>query len=317
MTPQLAASVDTLTRIIEMQPGTESAARAHLELGTLQLQRGELEKATESFRQVPPHWPRWHGRAGLAIAKIYEMQIRDLGAAEREYRKVIRRHPETHAAAECHSRLADIYASVGDHLSAENMRDCALRAFSKVVETTDDDAERQEALDRFVSASRILERWEPAIQALEKQRAAAVARRDANRRCALERQIGEIQELREQHAPALARYKACLAHVRRSGTPQEIADAAEAVARCCRALGETATLRRTYAGLLALITKDTAAMSELVRDARFAPILVRAHLATDRVSDARKLRARLARQTSAEAKAALAAVEAELSAASA
>src|SRR5690349_7218482 len=95
MVPTNAASLDTLTRIIEMQPGTESAARAHYELGMLQLEQGDLEAATGSFRRVPPHWPRWHGRAGLAIARIYETQLRDIGAAAREYRKVIRRHPDT------------------------------------------------------------------------------------------------------------------------------------------------------------------------------------------------------------------------------
>lgn len=312
VTPQVAASVDTLTRIIEMQPGTESAARAHLELGMLQLQRGELEKATQSFRQVPPHWPRWHGRAGLSIAMIYEIQLRDLGAAEREYRKVIRRHPETHAAAECHTRLADIYLSVGDLLSAENMRECALRTYGKVIETTDDDAEREEALVRFVAASRILERWEPAVQALEKQRTAAIARKDATRRCEIDRQLAEINELREQHDVAAGRYKDCLAHLRRSGSAAEVAEVTEALARCLRSAGDSAGMRKTYVSLLEYAGKDGARLTELLRDARSVPVLVRAHAVAEKSADIKKLRTRLARLTSAEARAALAAFDAEL-----
>lgn len=317
MSSQTAASVDTLTRIIEMQPGTESAARAHLDLGMLQLQRGELEKATQSFRQVPHHWPRWHGRAGLAIAMIYEIQLRDLGAAEREYRKVIRRHPDTHAAAECHSRLADIYEAVGDALSAENMRECALRAYSKVIETSDDDQERSEALERFVAASRRLERWEPAVQVLEKQRAAAVARKDAVRRCDIDRQLAEIHELREQHEPAATRYREALAQLRRTGTSADVVEITEALARCCRALGDVAGAKKAYQGLLEHVGKDAARMNEVLRDARLVPVLVRAHAAADKLADARKLRTRLARLTSAEARAALAAFDAELQSCSA
>ena len=312
MTPQVAASVDTLTRIIEMQPGTESAARAHLELGMLQLQRGELEKATQSFREVPPHWPRWHGRAGLAIAMIYEIQLRDLGAAEREYRKVIRRHPDTHAAAECHTRLADIYLSVGDPLSAENMRECALRTYSKVIETTDLESEREEALVRFVAASRSLERWEPAVQVLEKQRAGAIARKDAVRRCEFDRQLAEINELREQHDQAALRYKDCLAHVRRSGSPGDVAEITDALARCQRIAGDAAGAKKTYQSLLEYAGKDAARTTELLRDARAVPILVRAHVAADKGAELKKLRSRLARLTSAEARAALAAFDAEL-----
>jgi len=306
--------VDTLTRIIEMQPGTESAARAHLDLGMLQLQRGELEKATQSFRQVPHHWPRWHGRAGLAIAMIYEIQLRDLGAAEREYRKVIRRHPETHAAAECHSRLADIYLSVGDLLSAENMRECALRTYSKVIETTDLDSEREEALVRFVSASRALERWEPAVQVLEKQRLAAIARKDVTRRCEIDRQLAEINEMREQHDLAAARYKECLAQVRRSGGAAEVAELTEALARCQRSAGDGPGSRKTYQSLLEYLGKDAARLTELLRDARSCPVLVRAYVASDKVPELRKLRSRLARLTSAEARTALVAFEAELAA---
>lgn len=315
MTPQVAASADTLTRIIEMQPGTESAARAHLELGMLQLQRGELEKATQSFRQVPPHWPRWHGRAGLAIAMIYEIQLRDLGAAEREYRKVIRRHPDTHAAAECHTRLAEIYISVGDHLSAENMRECALRAYGKVIETSDDEGEREEALGRFVVTSRILERWEPAVQALEKQRASAVARKDAARRSEIDRQLAEINEMREQHDAAASRYKECLAHARRSGSPAEVAELTESLARAQRAMGDPQGARKTMASLLEYVGKDSARLTELLRDARTVPSLVRAHVAADKQAELKKLRSRLARLTSAEAKAALAAFDAEQAAA--
>lgn len=308
-------SVDTLTRIIEMQPGTESAARAHLELGQLQLQRGELEKATQSFRQVPPHWPRWHGRAGLAIAQIYEMQLHDLGAAEREYRKVIRRHPETHAAAECHSRLADLYESIGDMLSAENMRECAQRTYAKVIETTDDEPEREEALERFVAASRRLERWEPALHALEKQRQVAIARKDAARRCEIDRQLGEIYETREQHDNAIVRYKECLGHLRRAGSAGDVAEMIEAIARCQRAAGaEGSSVRRTYQGLLEFVGRDAARTTELLRDTRHAPILARAHLAADKVADARKLRSRLARSTTAESRAALLAFDAELQA---
>jgi tetratricopeptide (TPR) repeat protein len=312
VTPQVAASVDTLTRIIEMQPGTESAARAHLELGLLQLQRGELEKATQSFRQVPPHWPRWHGRAGLHIAMIYEIQLRDLGAAEREYRKVIRRHPDTHAAAECHSRLAEIYTSVGDLLSAENMRECALRAYGKVVDTSDDDAEREEALVRFVAVSRVLERWEPAVQALERQRNAAIARKDTARRCEIDRQLAEINEIREQHDVAAARYKECLAQIRRSGTAAEVAELTECLARCQRACGDAPAMKKTYQALLEYAGKDGARMTELLKDARTVPVLVRAHVATDRMAELKKLRSRLSRLTSADAKQAFAAFEAEM-----
>jgi tetratricopeptide (TPR) repeat protein len=311
VTPQVAASVDTLTRIIEMQPGTESAARAHLELGVLQLQRGELEAATESFRKVPPVWPRWHGRAGLHIAMIYEIQMKDLGAAEREYRKVIRRHPETHAAAECHARLADIYISVGDHLSAENMRECALRTYAKVIESTDDDSEREEALERFVAASRALERWEPAVQALERQRNTANARKDATRRCDIDRQLAEINELREQHDQAALRYKECLAHVRRNGTAAEVAEMTEALARCQRAAGDASGARKTYQALLEFVGRDGGRLTELLRDSRWVHVLVRAHVAADKLADLRKLRSRLARLTSVEARAALAAFDAE------
>ncbi len=75
---------ESLSQIIQMQPGTESAARAHFHLGSLQLADGEVETATDSYRRVPSSWPRWHARAGFAIARIYEEHLDDLDAAARE-----------------------------------------------------------------------------------------------------------------------------------------------------------------------------------------------------------------------------------------
>jgi tetratricopeptide (TPR) repeat protein len=313
MATTIAASLDTLTRIIEMQPGTESAARAHLELGILQIERGELESATQSLRQVPPHWPRWHGRAGLAIARIYETQLRDIGAAAREYRKVIRRHPDTHAAAECHARLADIHDAMGDALSAENMRECAMRSYHKVIETTHDEQEREEALARFVTASRQLERWDLALQALERQRTRTIGRRDVVRRHEIDRQLAEIHELREHHERALVRYRECLAHARRNGTTAEVVELSEAIARCMRRTeADAGALRRHYLTLLEHVGSAGPKLTEVLRDARLVPILVRALLACDRAPEVRRHRSRLARQASAEAKASVAALDAEV-----
>ena len=309
-----AATKDTLTRIIEMQPGTESAARAHYELGVLQLERGDLESATRSFRQVAPHWPRWHGRAGLAIARIYETQIRDVGAAEREYRKVIRRHPDTFAAAECHARMADLCDAMGDAIQAENLRECALRSYARVVETTDDPQERDEAMTRYVAASRQLERWESAIDALSKQRREAVRRRDAIRRIEIDRQLGDIFLQREQHGNALARYRDCLQHARRRKDVPEVVDLTENMARCLHATGDAAGVRRAWQSLVEFVHEDSARLSDCLRDVRLAPALVRGLSAVGRSADARKLRSRLGRMSSPEARAALAAVDAEIGA---
>jgi tetratricopeptide (TPR) repeat protein len=310
-----AASKDTLTRIIEMQPGTESAARAHYELGRLQLERGELEQAMQSFRQVPPHWPRWHSLAGLAIARIYETQIRDVDAAAREYRKVIRRHPESFASAECYSRMGDLYAALGDLISAENMRECAQRAYAKVMETSDDPQEREEAVGRFVTASRQLERWDAALEALLKARREAVKRKEVARRVEIDRQLGEIYLQREQHASALARFKDCLQHARRQGDLPDIVALTENVARCFQVLEDAPAVRRTWASLVDFVAKDAARMTEAARDVRIAPALVRAWLASDRGGEARKFRSRISRMTSPEARAALLLVDAELGAA--
>ena len=308
----VAASKDVLTRIIEMQPGTESAARAHYELGRLQLERGELEPAMGSFRQVPPHWPRWHSLAGLAIARIYETRIRDVDAASREYRKVIRRHPDSYASAECYARMGDLYEALGDPVSAENMRECAQRSYAKVMETSDDPQEREEAVARFVAASRQLERWDAAIDALSKARKDAVRRRDATRRYEIDRQLGDIYLQREQHGNALARFKECVQHARRQADLGDVVELTEKMARCLEAVEDSAALRRCHASLAEFVSRDPARLTETARDPRLAPSVVRSLVAADRHADARKLRTRISRMTSAEARATLVLVDAEL-----
>ena len=314
MAAQVAASKETLTRIIEMQPGTESAAQAHFELGVLQLDGGDLEAAMASFRQVPPHWPRWHGRAGLAIARIYEMRIRDIGAAEREYRKVIRRHPDSFAAAECHARLADLTEAMGDPLSAENLRECAMRTYQRVIETTDNEQEREEALRRFVAASRRLERWEPALEALTRQRREALKRRDTPRRMEIDREIGDVYLQREQHGNALLRYRECLQHARRSGTVADVVELSSNVVRCLEAGEDPAAARKTWDGLVEYVKKDAARLTGIGKDLRLASVMVRAFIATDRLPDARRLRVKLAKLATPEARAILDEIDARIGA---
>lgn len=309
MAAQVITTRETLVRIIEMQPGTESAGRAHFELGVLQLDAGDLEGAMLSFRQVPSNWPRWHGRAGLAIARIYETRIRDIGAAEREYRKVIRRHPESFAAAECHARLADLAESQGDALSGENLREGAMRTYQRVIQTTDDDAERAESLSRFIGASRRLERWEPALEALTRQRREAVKVRDTARRMEIDREIGDIYLEREQHGNALLRFRECLQHARRSGGLGDVVELTSNVVRCLEATDDESAARKAWDAFVEYVKKDSTRVSAVGKDPRLAVVATRAFVATDRLSDARRLRSRVARLVTAEGKQALAEID--------
>ena len=313
MAVQVVTTRETLVRIIEMQPGTESAGRAHFELGVLQLESGDLEGAMLSFRQVPAHWPRWHGRAGLAIARIYETRIRDIGAAEREYRKVIRRHPESFAAAECHARLADLADAMGDSLSAENLREGAMRSYQRVIQTTDDVEERDESLSRFIGASRRLERWEPALEALTRQRREAVKVRDTNRRMEIDREIGDIYLEREQHGNALTRFRECLLHARRVGGLGDVVELTSNVVRCLEATDDDGGARKAWDAFVDYVQKDATRVTAVAKDPRLAVVVTRAFVATARVADARKLRTRVARLVTAEGKQALAEIDGLLS----
>jgi tetratricopeptide (TPR) repeat protein len=310
----VAASKETLTRIIEMQPGTESAAQAHFELGVLQLDGADLEAAMTSLRQVPPHWPRWHGRAGLAIARIYEARIRDIGAAEREYRKVIRRHPDSFAAAECHARLADLTEAMGDPLSAENLRECAMRTYQRVIETTDNEPEREEALRRFVAASRRLERWEPALEALTRQRREAIKRRDTPRRMEIDREIGDVYVQREQHGNALLRYRECLLHARRSGPVADVVELTASMVRCLEFGEDAAAARKAWESLLDYVKKDAARLTAIAKDFRLAAIVIGAYVATGRMTDARRLRARLGKIVTPDTRSILEEIDARIGA---
>lgn len=309
MAAQVVTTRETLVRIIEMQPGTESAGRAHYELGILQLEGGDLEGAMSSLRQVPSHWPRWHGRSGLAIARIYETRIRDIGAAEREYRKVIRRHPESFAAAECHARLADLAEAVGDTLSSENLREGAMRSYQRVIQTTDDASERDESIRRFISASRRLERWEPALEALTRQRRDAIKARDLDRRMEIDREIGDIYLEREQHGNALLRFRECLQHARRSGELGEVVELTSNVVRCLEATDDDGAARKTWDAFVEYVKKDATRVAAVGKDPRLAVVVTRAFVATDRLPEAKRLRTRVARLVTAEGKQALAEID--------
>lgn len=308
-----ASRHEALAQIIDSQPASEMAARARYELGGMHLRDGDLERATHYFRDVSPNWPRWHSQAGLAIARIYDDHVHDVEAAAREYRKLIRRHPETFAAAEGHARMAEIYEAVGDGVSAENMRECAMRAFQRLLAEADDADERDRALERFVDACRRLERWDAATDALVKARRQAVRRRDATRRAEFDRQLGTLYLDREQYGNALIRLRACLQHVRRRGEDVEaIVRLSEQVARCQEASEDRAGARRTYRALLDFLRRGKDRRQAVQRDAELVRIMTRAYLATDQTGQARQLRARLKRMRGVRDS--LAAVEAELQA---
>lgn len=291
-----ALTKESLKQIIEAQPKSELAARARYELGGLHLAAGNVEGATGFFRKVSSSWPRWHSRAGLAIARIYDERVQDLEAAAREYRKVIRLHPESFAAAAGYGRLAEIYEMVGDPVSAENMRECAMRTYERVLESTDDRDERDAALERFVETSRQLERWDQATEALVKARRQAVRERNVERRNELDRQLGLLYLDREQFGNALIRFKSCLQHVRRRGDDLGgILSLTELTARCQAATDDATGVKRTYRALLDWVKRGKERRLAVQRDPELVRVFVRALIATDKVGEARQLRSRMKR----------------------
>jgi tetratricopeptide (TPR) repeat protein len=295
MSQAAALTKESLHQIIEAQPASELAARARYELGGLHLAGGNVEVATTLYRDVPARWSRWHARAGLAIARIYDQHVKDIEAAAREYRKVIRLHPESYAAAEGYSRMAEIYELVGDPVSAENMRDCALRTYDRILDSTDDHDEREAALVRFVQTSRLLERWDLATEALVKARRQAVKDGDAARQVDLDRQLGLIYFDREQFGNALIRFKTCLQHARRRGELGASVTLTELVARCEEALDDRAGERRTWRAFLEWVRRSPDRKQRVQRDPALVGAYVRALLATDKAGEARQVRARLKR----------------------
>ena len=304
---------EALAQIIETQPGSESAARAHYEIGGLQLARGSVEAATAAYRQVPTTWPRWHARACLAIARIYDRQLQDVDAAAREYRKVIRVHPECFASAEAYARMGELYQALGDAVSAENMRECAVKSYERHLHSDDLD-ERELALSRYVTTCRQLERWDEAIDALVKSRRAATRLRDTPRRVELDRQLGMLYLERQQFGNALIRFRACLQHARRRGDLDTYVSLCESAARCLRENADSVGLRRTYGSLLDFVGRSAGRRAEVLKDPRLAPVLVRAYLALGKVGQARQVHSRLRRTKSVQGREVLAAVEAEMSA---
>lgn len=310
MGDQQTLTKESLKQIIQMQPGTESAARAHYQLGTLHLSGGEVEIATTSYRCVPAQWPRWHARAGFAIARIYEHQLDDLESAAREYRKVISLHPESMSAARSYSRMSAIYARLGDAVSSENMRECAMRTYERISQESEDPDERDEALFQFAVASRELQRWDQAIEAFTACRKRAVRDRDAARRFALDEQLGLLHMEREQPGLAAKRFRACLEQVRRKSDVRAVAQLSEQLAACQRGAGDESGAKRTLRSLVTFVHRSKARLSDAQKDPVAAPALVRAYVALDRLPDARKVRTRLRRLKNVEARQTLAEVEA-------
>lgn len=313
--PASATTRETLTRIIEMQPGSEAAARASYELGRIELDTGNVERATTSFRQVPATWPRWHARAGLAIGVIYETHWRDLDAATREYRKVIRMHPDCLPTAEAHARLGDIATALGDPVTAENMLECCVRACEKVLSGGSEAQEKDLALALLVTACRRLDRHDTAVEALIHRRREAIAARDAQRAVELDRELGHVYLERGQHGNALIRFKTCLQHARRKGTVASVVELTERVAECQRATGDIAGARRTYRTLVELLARRHDKKALIQKDASMALVVARAYILLDRTEDARKLRQRLAKVRGGEAAAIVAVIDTELASA--
>lgn len=309
-----AARREVLAQIIETQPGSESAARAHYELGGIQLARGNVEDATSAYRKVPPTWPRWHSRASLEIARIYDQHLQDVEAATREYRKIIRVHPDSFAAAEGYARMAEIHEVFGDAVSADNMRECAMRTYERLLERADESDDRDLIVNRYVAVARRLDRADEAIETLVKVRRQALRERDVTRRVELDRQLGLLYLDREQHGNALLRFRACLQHSRRRGDVLGFAALAEMASRCLHATGDTAGYRRLHATLLGLLARNPARRADMQRDPRWAPLIARAYVAVRKPGLARQMRTRLKRQKNVQAREALVAVEAELTA---
>lgn len=307
-------SKDTLTRIIEMQPGSESAARAHYELGGLHLSGGNLDGATSAFRQVPAAWPRWHSRAGLAIGRIYQNHWHDLEAAAREYRKVIRLHPDTMAAADGYAHLADIHQALGDHLTAENMRECAVRTYDRVMTLSRDADERDLALERFVRLARALDRRDLAVDALVKRRREAASARVPARLLAIDSELGDLYFELEQHGNALLRYKSCAQIARRGSEPDVVLRLLDRMATCQELTGDRAGARRTWRSTVEYVARSRERASRAERQPGLAVILARAYAALERPQDIKKVRSRLARYRSADVSQALAAIDGMLQA---
>jgi Tfp pilus assembly protein PilF len=303
---------EALHQIIQMQPGTESAARAHFQLGSLHLDGGEIETATASYRQVPPSWPRWHARAGFAIARIYETHLSDIEAAAREYRKVISLHPESMSAAQSYVRLSELHALVGDPVSAENMRECAMRTYERLAETGEDHDERDEARYRFAVASRELQRWDQATEALLTCRKRAVRHRDAARRYDIDRQLGLVYLEREQPGNAVKRFKDCLEYARRRSDTHAVVELSTLIARCHEAAGDETAARRAWRSLVEFVHRGKKRLAEAQVDPAVAPVLLDAYLRLDQEDRAKALRTRLRRLRSKEARELLAVVEARM-----
>ena len=302
-------SKESLKQIIQMQPGTESAARAHYQLGESHLDGGDIEVATESFRQVPPSWPRWHARAGFAIARIYETHLDDMESAAREYRKVISLHPDSMSAAQSYVQLAELHAKVGDPVSAENMRECAMRTYERLAEVSEDHDEKDEARFRFAVASRELQRWDQAVDALQLCRKRASRNKDAARRYEIDRQLGVIYLEREQHSNALKRFKDCLEYARRRTDVQGVVELNVLIARCHERSGDEGAAKRARRSLVEFIHRSKKRLQEAQRDPNVAPALVESYLKLDRVKDAKAIRTRLRRMRNSEARELLAFVE--------
>jgi len=295
-------SKESLHQIIQMQPGTESAARAHFLLGGLHLEVGDVETATASYRQVPAQWSRWHARAGFAIARIYEVRLSDSESAAREYRKVISLHPDSMPAAHSYVELAVLHQRLGDPVSSGNMRECAMRTYERLAESGDDAEERDEARFRFAVASRELQRWDQAVEALQTCRKRAARNKDATRRFEIDRQLGVIHLEREQYPDALKRFKDCLEHAKRRTEIPSVVELSILIARSHAGAGDDASDKRTRRSLVDFIHKSKKRLDEAQLDRKVAPALVECYLKLDRVDDAKALRTRLSRFRNPEAR---------------
>jgi tetratricopeptide (TPR) repeat protein len=295
-------SKESLHQIIQMQPGTESAAKAHFQLGGLHLDGGEVETATEAFRQVPAQWAAWHARAGFAIARIYETHLDDIESAAREYRKVISLHPDSMSAAHSYQQLALLHQKVGDPVSAENMRECSMRTYERLATSGEDADERDEARFRFAVASRELQRWDQAVEALQTCRKRATRNKDAARRYDIDRQLGVIALEREQHAEALKRFKDCLEYARRRTDVPAVVELNILIARTHQSAGDDVADKRTRRSLVDFVHRSKKRLSEAQLDPKVAPALVECYLKLERVDDAKALRTRLRRFRSPEAR---------------